>query len=455
MKSKSALKYQAVRHNVQEYFTKNPKRKSVVITNEIKGIKTFWKVKKLAEGKFSITEVNAIKESYILEDEKTSVLGKPTFNADDKPEETQDQIMGKLHQVAGRGNMNRQQQNDFMQKASEKDNQNHANFNNAAEKTAGQIYQWHPLNPGKDSDFNKSLETKGLDQTLRAMPDNVVQQFFKQNKAQLLKNPQRAQTVSQAIQQHNPGGAYLVKKAAGLPEGKVQKKKLTESVEFDNIRSKFADILTNKASQNVSNYNGILTKAKSTLTQLTDPNEKKLLQAIISALNDLVSSASSSTSTISQQTTLQQGRFSKKVRALREADKKDADAVEEEEHNKKAKDEKQTHDNRTQVDATSDDSEDNDNNNEKNAGDTVGDDDDAPENTEPNSIAAAETKQDQFISQRLKGQEIEDCHVSFGQDMTVVELSLVGVSSPVKFEISRDGKSKFVFKDRPLLLKKI
>jgi hypothetical protein len=98
MKNKDIVKSYVLQRKIEEYFAKNPKSKSVIVSYDSQDGRTSWKVKK-ENSSFHITEVVATKNKFIIEagtnpfiktygDEKTSTRGDKPFTVDAKPEIT-------------------------------------------------------------------------------------------------------------------------------------------------------------------------------------------------------------------------------------------------------------------------------------------------------------------------------------------------------------------------------
>lgn len=66
MNKKEIVKKDLLRRKINEYFSKYPKAKSVIINSGVDAIKTIWRVVKEDKGYF-ITEVNTNKENFIIE----------------------------------------------------------------------------------------------------------------------------------------------------------------------------------------------------------------------------------------------------------------------------------------------------------------------------------------------------------------------------------------------------
>jgi hypothetical protein len=66
MNSKEIVKKDLIRRKINEYFSKHPKAKSVIINSGIDSFKTIWRVVKESNN-FVVTEVNTKREKFILE----------------------------------------------------------------------------------------------------------------------------------------------------------------------------------------------------------------------------------------------------------------------------------------------------------------------------------------------------------------------------------------------------
>lgn len=67
MNKKNVVKKDLLRRKIQEYFSKNPKAKSVIVKADVGEAKTLWKVVREGVSSFRVVEVNTKREEFMLE----------------------------------------------------------------------------------------------------------------------------------------------------------------------------------------------------------------------------------------------------------------------------------------------------------------------------------------------------------------------------------------------------
>lgn len=400
-KNNNIVKKDLLRRKINEYFSKNPSAKMVIIKADVGGNKTHWKVTK--EGKsFKVVEVNTVKEEYIFE---APAAAQTSVGREKKPfEYDPDQKPGMTPPKGGTvapGQEPQKKMPGWVGQAGKKDPKDPAV---TPQQSMG---QWDPNNP--TGAFARLVKSVGMNKAMLGMPDMELKKHFGLSKQSL-----KAQSGK------DPVGQARAKRLGMKPygEGVVNE----GSPEFGRASTMFTQAMTPpfdhaKQSRALKDINAMLPAVK-------DATERNQVGAMIGALTSMVDSTTAgggsklNTSADTGATPIQETeRSKKKDSALREEEPPAPEAP----------------------------------------GSDVGLDKEpapAPQPVPTVEKSPVQVHEDQIVGKSLSGQVIRDARVTFDSSGGSLELQLMTVQNPVKLEWKRNGRVVYHFKGRPYFLKK-